>query len=55
MAIVDMRGTVRLQELIISSLAQSDAVAKLMIEEAEFMKKLSAERAGYQGMLGKTR
>ncbi len=35
-------------------------LAKLLIEkglitEAEFMQKLSAERAGYQGMLGKMR
>ncbi len=35
-----------------------DALAKLLIEkglitEAEFMQKLSAERAGYQAMLGK--
>jgi len=37
-----------------SSLATADALAKLLIEkglitEAEFMQKLSAERAGYQG------
>ncbi len=35
-----------------------DALAKLLIEKglitkAEFMQKLSAERAGYQAMLGK--
>ncbi len=47
-----------MQELIASSLAQSDALTKLLIEkelitEAEFMQKLSAERAGYQAMLGK--
>ena len=46
----------RLQELIISSLAQTDALCKLLIEkglitEAEFMQKLSVERAGYQAML----
>ncbi len=56
MGIVDRRDTVRLQELIISSLAQTDALCKLLIEkglitDAEFMKKLSAERAGYQAML----
>ena len=49
-----------MQELLVTSLALTDALAKLLIEkglitEAEFMKKLSAERAGYQGMLGKMR
>ena len=47
-----------MQELLISSLAQTDAMTKLLIEkglitEAEFMQKLSAERAGYQAMLRK--
>ncbi len=56
--IVDKRATVRLQELIISSLAQTDALCKLLIEkglisEAEFMEKLSVERGVYQGMLQK--
>ncbi len=45
-----------MQELIASSLAQADALTKLLIEKglitkAEFMQKLSAERAGYQGMV----
>ena len=58
--IVDKRATVRLQELIISSLAQTDALCKLLIEkrlitEAEFMEKLSVERVTYQSMLGKVR
>jgi hypothetical protein len=49
---------VTLQELVVSSLAQSDALTKLLIEkglitETEFMEKLSAERAVYQGMLEK--
>jgi len=49
-----------MQELIAFSLAQSDALVKLPIEkglitDAEFMQKLSAERAGYQEMLGKMR
>ncbi len=40
----------------VSSLATADALAKLLIEkdlitQAEFMQKLSAERAGYQAML----
>ncbi len=52
MAKLDKGGTVTMQELIVSSLAQTDAVAKLLIEkgviiEAEFMEKLSAERASY--------
>jgi len=61
MGIVDRRGTVmKLEELVIASLAQADALSKLLIEkelitEAEFMKRLSAERAGFQGMLEKTR
>ena len=58
MAIVDKQGMVTLQELVVSSLAHTDALAKLLIEksliiEAEFMQKLSAERAGYQAMLRK--
>ncbi len=48
-------GTVTLQELVVSSLAQTDAVAKLLIEkglitQAEFMEKVKAERATYQAM-----
>ncbi len=47
-----------MQELLVSALAQTDALTKLLIEKglitkAEFMEKLSAERAGYQAMLGK--
>ena len=58
MATVDKGGTVTLQELLVTSLAQTDAVAKLLIEkgvitEAEFMEKLSAERASYQALLQK--
>ncbi len=42
-----------MEELLVSSLAQTDALAKLLIEkglitQAEFMQKLLAERAGYQ-------
>jgi len=53
-------GTVTLEELLVSSLATADAVAKLMIEkglitEAEFMQKLSVERAGYREMVGKVK
>ena len=56
MGTVDKQGVVTMQELIVSSLAQTDALCKLLIEkglitQAEFMQKLSAERAEYQGML----
>ncbi len=45
-----------MHELLVSSLATADAVAKLIIEkgiitQAEFMQTLSAERAVYQAML----
>jgi len=60
MAKVDKDGTVTLQELVVSSLAQTDAVAKLLIEKGvitqdEFMEKIKAERATYQEMLQKSR
>jgi len=60
MATVDKGGTVTLQELVVSSLAQTDAVAKLLIEkrlitEAEFMEKIKAERATYQAMFQRVR
>ncbi len=59
MGTVDKQGVVTMQELIASSLAQTDALTKLLIEkslitEAKFMQKLSAERAGYQAMLEKS-
>jgi len=49
-----------MQEHLVSALAQSDALAKLQIEkglitEAEFIQKLSAERAEYRTILEKTR
>ncbi len=58
METLDKQGVVAMQEFVVSSLAQSDALAKLLIEkglitQAEFMQKLSAERATYQAMLGK--
>ncbi len=58
MATVDNSGTVTIQELVVSSLATADALAKLLIEKGlitkdEFMQKLSAERARYQVMVGK--
>jgi len=51
-----IQGAVTMQELIASSLAQTDALTKLLIEKglitkAKFMQKLSAERAGYQTLL----
>ncbi len=60
MATVDNQGVVTMQELIASSLAQTDALTKLLIEKGiitkeEFMQKLSAERAVYQAMLRKIR
>ncbi len=50
MGTVDKQGVVTMQELLVSSLATADALAKLLIEkglitQAEFMQKLSAERA----------
>jgi len=50
MGTVDKQGVVTMQELLVSALAQSDALTKLLIEkgvitQAEFMQKLSAERA----------
>ncbi len=44
------------QELLVTNLAQTDAVAKLLIEKGvitqdEFMEKIKAERATYQAML----
>ncbi len=51
-------GTVTMQELLVSSLAQTDALTKLLIEKGlitqdEFMQKLREERAVYQAMLEK--
>jgi len=58
MGTVDKQGVVTMQELLVSSLAQTDALTELLIEKglftkAEFMQKLSAERATYQAMVGK--
>jgi len=36
MATVDKGGTVTIQELLVTSLAQTDAVAKLLIEKGVF-------------------
>ncbi len=53
---LDKQGLVTMQELLVSSLATADAVAKLLIKkglitETEFVQKLTAERAVYQAML----
>ncbi len=60
MATVNKSGTVTLQELLVTSLAQTDAVAKLLIEKGifsqdEFMEKIKAERATFQAMIQKSR
>ena len=50
--------TVTLEELLVSSLAQTDALAKLLIEKGitqqEFSAKILEERATYQAMLKPT-
>jgi hypothetical protein len=53
MANLDKTAPVTMQELIVSSLAQADALAKLLIEKGlitreEFMQKISEKRATYQ-------
>ena len=53
------KGPVTLEELLVSSLAQADALAKLLIEKEpitreEFMQKISEERATYQRLLNPT-
>ena len=58
MANLDKSETVTLQELLVTSLAQTDAVAKLLIEKGvitqdEFIEKIKAERATYQRMIRK--
>jgi len=52
MGTLDKQGVVTMQELLVSSLATADALAKLLINkglitEAEFMQKLSADKAVY--------
>lgn len=60
MATQEKAGMVSREELMVSSLATADALAKLLImkgliTEAEFMRQLLAERANYQAMLQKLR
>jgi hypothetical protein len=54
-----IQSPVTIQELLISRLAQTDALAKLLIEKGlitqeEFMQKISEERATYQKLLNQT-
>ena len=59
MSKIDKNTPVSLEELIVSSLAQTDALAKLLIEKGiitqqEFSAKILEERATYQAMLKPT-
>jgi hypothetical protein len=54
-----MAAPVTMEELLVSSLAQTDPLAKLLIEKGlitreEFMQKISEERAAYQKLLNPT-
>jgi hypothetical protein len=54
-----IQSPVTIQELLISSLAQTDALAKLLIEKGlitreEFMQKILEERATYKRLLNPT-
>jgi hypothetical protein len=58
MAAADKRP-VTLEELLVSSLAQTDTLAKLLIEKGlitreEFMQKIFEERATYQKLMNPT-
>jgi len=58
MGTLDKQGVVTMQELLVSALAQTDALTKPLIEkglitQAEFTKQLSTDRAVYQAMLQK--
>ena len=60
MAKVRKQLTVTLEELVVSSLAQVDALSKVLIEKGiitqqEFLAKISEERATYQRMLNPTK
>ena len=60
MVSLDKQRVVTMQERLVSALAQSDALTKLLIEKGlitqdEFIQKLSDERAGYQGVFKKRR
>ena len=56
MANVDKTMPVTIQELLVSSLAQTDALAKLLIEKGlinrgEFIQRISEERATYLNLI----
>jgi len=58
MGTLDKQGVVTMQELLVSSLATEDALAKLLINkglitEAEFTKQLSTDKAVYQAIFQK--
>jgi hypothetical protein len=60
MAAATKQTPVTIQELLISSLAQTDALAKLLIDKGiitqhELLQKIAEERATYQRMLNPTR
>jgi hypothetical protein len=53
------KRTATMEELLVSSLAQTDALAKLSIEKGlitrqEFMEKISEERATYEKLVSPT-
>ena len=59
MAELDKSKPVTLEELLVSTLAQGDALAKLLIErgiitQQEFLQKIAEERATYQRLLKPT-
>jgi hypothetical protein len=59
MAEAEDTGLVTIRELLVSTLAQTDALAKLLIEKGlitrkEYMEKLLQERAVYQRILNPT-
>jgi len=60
MAPLNQKTLITLEELVVTSLAQIDAVAKLLTEKGvftqdEFLEKIKAEKATYQAMLQKSR
>ena len=59
MAELDKSKSVTLEELLVSTLAQGDALARLLIEKGiitqqEFLQKIAEERATYQRLLKPT-
>jgi hypothetical protein len=59
MATQNKGGSVSLEKLLVSSLAQTDALGKLLIDKGviaqqEFFQKIAEERATYQRMLNPT-